>query len=813
MQKILVIIPTYNEQANILELIKRINLLQLDLDILIVDDGTDNTERLVRKKIKKYSNLFLIKRKKKSGRGTAVLEGLKFGLKKDYDFFVEMDADFSHQPEELPGLLKLAKDNTIVIGSRYIKGSKIINWSLKRKIFSKFANLYAGFILGIGIKDYTNGFRVYSRDAIEKLEFEKIKSRGYIVLSEIAYQLFRKGVNFVENKSIFINRKRGNSNFSLKEIKESFVSVLRIKKREKFNPKIIKKHYLIIIIAFIAGSLTCFPQILATKKVENFQGIYKTVNNDEHYYLSRAKDIIDGHTFLANSQLYEYKDSYPVEVWLPEYLLAKPLALLRIDLHTGYLFYDFVLPFILVILTYSIIYLLTGSILASILGTTYLHLNLFVYNFNRNPSPQFNFIFWLLLYLIWLKFIKKSKMIFTLTLGVSFGLLFHIYTYYWTFYVVFFTVFLFLNFILKKEYIKNKLMEFEEYSLPYKKYFLAFSIAFVISIPYFIFMIKGMSLPYYNETLTRIGMIDTHFPTGRKIVMWGIIVLTLIYVSYKKRIIKIEPKSTLLISGILASTISVNQHVITGKNLQFSIHYWMLSVFCFVFAVSYILVLWLPKIKYRYIRVGIVVIFSLFIFYRPIIYIKNVLIGEAVSYTQAEIEQQKYAPVFYWLNQNTEKDQVIFAGEKLNHLIPIYTTNNVFYGGHLYFVPTQEIQERFVLSHYWDEINQEYAIQYKFGIWGAYYQTNYDHNQSKNKIRKLFFFPEKEYIKIPQEKIDEFLNLAHDIQSKDFEQQIKKYRVDYFVWDKKNDLNWQVDKLNFLEQVYEVNDMVVYKVN
>ncbi|MFA4941999.1 MAG: hypothetical protein WC582_05450, partial [Patescibacteria group bacterium] len=178
--------------------------------------------------------------------------------------------------------------------------------------------------------------------------------------------------------------------------------------------KLIKKHYLVIILALVVGSLTCFPQIFAAKKVENFQGIYKTINNDETYYMARAKDVIDGHPFLSNPYLYEYKSGYPVEVWLPEYILAKPLTVFNIDLHKGYIFYDFLLPFILVILTYSILFLLTGSVFASFFGAAFLHLNLFWFQFNRNPSPQFNFIFWLLLYFVWLKFLKKSNLFYTI---------------------------------------------------------------------------------------------------------------------------------------------------------------------------------------------------------------------------------------------------------------------------------------------------------------------------------------------------------------------------------------------------------------
>jgi hypothetical protein len=558
---------------------------------------------------------------------------------------------------------------------------------------------------------------------------------------------------------------------------------------------------LVIILALVAGSLTCFPQIFAAKRVENFQGIYKNINNDETYYMARAKDIIDGHPFLSNPYLYEYKNGYPVEVWLPEYILTKPLAMFNIDLHKGYLFYDFLLPFILVILTYSILFLLTGSVFSSFLGAVFLHLNLFWFHFNRNPSPQFNFIFWLLLYLVWLKFLKKPNLFCTISLGVFFGLLFHVYTYYWTFYLVFFAIFLFLNFVLRKP-------------CPYKKYFLAFGIAFVISIPYFYFLIKGMSLPYYIETVRRIGMIDTHFPSGRKIVMWGCVILLLFYASYKRKVLNIGSRSILLLSGVLAAMISVNQHVITGKNLQFSSHYWMLSAFCFVFAFIYLLTLWLPKIKFRYLKTGVIIVLIIFVFYRPAFAIKAVVGGEAVVYSQTEIEQQRYALLFSWLTENTSLDDVVFADDKISGLIPVYTANNVFSFGmaSLFFMSDKESQTRFILNNYWDEFNEEYAINNKFGIWGAYYQTKYDHEQSKNKIRKLFFLPEKQYIKIPQEKIDEFLELVRNVKSKDFEEQLKKYRVDYLIWDKKNDLNWPVDKVKFLEPIYEVNDMAVYKI-
>jgi len=323
-----------------------------------------------------------------------------------------------------------------------------------------------------------------------------------------------------------------------------------------------------------------------------------------------------------------------------------------------------------------------------------------------------------------------------------------------------------------------------------------------------------MSLPYYAETVRRIGMIDTHFPSGRKIIMWGVIMLALLLISYKNKILKIGSRPILLLSGILASMISVNQHVITGKNLQFSSHYWMLSAFCFIFALTYLLTLWLPKIKYRYVKIGILILLAVYVFYRPCTYMKMAIAGELVSYRQTEIDNQRYATILSWLNKNTSPDEVVFANNKISSLVPSYTGNNVFYFGMagLFLMPDLEFQKRFILNHYWNEIDETFAIDNKFGIWGAYYQTKYDHEQTKNRIRKLFFLPNQEYIKIPQEKIDSFLKLSEEVKAKDFEEQIKKYRVDYFVWDKENDSNWLVENLEFLEPIYEVNNMAVYKI-
>ena len=227
--KTLIIIPSYNESDNIVNLINVLLKENANTDVIVVDDSSDNTAELIKARQVGEPRLHLIKRQGKGGRGTAVLDGFKFALASDYKLIAEMDADFSHNPHEFQSLVNVSGDNTLVIGSRYLKDSKIVGWPIQRTVFSKLAKFYANAVLGIGIHDYTNGYRIYGREALEKLDMSKIKGIGYIVLSEISYQMFKKGVKFVEVPTLFVNRRRGVSNFSLKEIKEAFTSVIRVK--------------------------------------------------------------------------------------------------------------------------------------------------------------------------------------------------------------------------------------------------------------------------------------------------------------------------------------------------------------------------------------------------------------------------------------------------------------------------------------------------------------------------------------------------------------------------------------------------------
>lgn len=224
---ICIIIPTYNEKENIFKLIDNINKLKLRAKIIIVDDSKRKLLSLKRKKNVKY-----IYRGKKLGRGSAVLFGLKNQIKNiSNKVFIEMDADFSHNPNELKRNLKYFRKKKLnfLISSRYLKNSKIINWPFSRHLLSKFSNILARFLLGVPIRDYTNGYRIYDRlSAKHILKNCSPKSGGFIVLSEIALELYKNQFKIGEINTIFVNRIRGDSKASINEIINAFFGILRI---------------------------------------------------------------------------------------------------------------------------------------------------------------------------------------------------------------------------------------------------------------------------------------------------------------------------------------------------------------------------------------------------------------------------------------------------------------------------------------------------------------------------------------------------------------------------------------------------------
>ncbi|UCH77367.1 MAG: polyprenol monophosphomannose synthase [Candidatus Coatesbacteria bacterium] len=235
----LVVIPTYNERENVGSLCETLLARPEHVDVLVVDDNSpDGTAAAAEAVAARYGGrMHILLREGKGGRGGAVLAGFAWGLEREYRYFFEMDADFSHRPEEIPLFREAVGGADVVVGSRYLADSRILNWPWARSFFSRWANRYARFFLRIPITDYTNGYRCYRRQAVAALDVDAIRTSGYIVLSEVAYQLYLRGFRFAEVPTVFVNRRRGESNLSPKEILSALVSVIRLRwRRRRLRP-------------------------------------------------------------------------------------------------------------------------------------------------------------------------------------------------------------------------------------------------------------------------------------------------------------------------------------------------------------------------------------------------------------------------------------------------------------------------------------------------------------------------------------------------------------------------------------------------
>ena len=229
MESSIVVIPTYDEIENIEKLIRIILNLDCKFDILVVDDSSpDKTANKVKELIPIFEKrLFLKVRKRKEGLGKAYIDGLNWALEKKYDFIFQMDADLSHNPENLIEMLfKLKNGSDVIIGSRYIKGTNVVNWPLSRILLSKFASFYVNTITGMPIKDPTSGYVGFRRDVLKSISLEKIKFVGYAFQIELKYKAWIKNYLIEEHSIIFKNRERGFSKMNSSIIWEAIYGVI-----------------------------------------------------------------------------------------------------------------------------------------------------------------------------------------------------------------------------------------------------------------------------------------------------------------------------------------------------------------------------------------------------------------------------------------------------------------------------------------------------------------------------------------------------------------------------------------------------------
>jgi dolichol-phosphate mannosyltransferase len=229
-ERALIVVPTYNERDNVAEVVQRFLAEVPAAHILFVDDNSpDGTGEILDELAAHDPRVHVRHRPGKLGLGTAYLDGFRWGLARGYEYLFEMDADFSHDPKYLPGMLALARDADVVIGSRYVAGGGTENWGTGRKIISKGGSLYARTILGVKIRDVTAGFLCWRRNALETLDLDAIRSNGYSFQIEMKYRALQAGLHLVETPIVFVDRRAGQSKMSRAIFAEALLMVWKLR--------------------------------------------------------------------------------------------------------------------------------------------------------------------------------------------------------------------------------------------------------------------------------------------------------------------------------------------------------------------------------------------------------------------------------------------------------------------------------------------------------------------------------------------------------------------------------------------------------
>jgi dolichol-phosphate mannosyltransferase len=232
--RVVIVVPTYNEADNLALIVGRVRAAQPDIDLLVVDDGSpDGTGRIADELAAADPHVKVVHRTQKAGLGAAYRAGFRVALDAGYDVIGEMDADGSHQPEQLHRLLEAVRHADLVIGSRWIPGGSIVNWPKSREALSRGGNIYVRLLLGIDVHDATAGFRLFRRATLEKIDIDSVHSTGYVFQTDMAYRTLRAGLKVVEVPIEFIERERGDSKMSRDVAVESLKSITKWGLRER----------------------------------------------------------------------------------------------------------------------------------------------------------------------------------------------------------------------------------------------------------------------------------------------------------------------------------------------------------------------------------------------------------------------------------------------------------------------------------------------------------------------------------------------------------------------------------------------------
>lgn len=576
-----------------------------------------------------------------------------------------------------------------------------------------------------------------------------------------------------------------------------------------------KKHWWGVAGAFIIGFLIILPTLLFFNDLgsSNFKGIYPVFNDDEVHYLAMAEDVYDGNLGMGNVFIKEHKNEPFVQPPLAELIFSGAAKVLRISIPALFMINDFILPFIGFISLYSFYFLWT-KLKAAALAFSFIFYLLFLNTFNRPINPQFSFIFFVVgMILIWKLFyeasVKEKGWIgYNIFLGVVIGLLVYIYPYFWTPLAVIYALSILYKFISERNVYKVI------------KYSLAFLAPFLFIIaPYLLNFVRASSSPFFEETLLRQGVLSNHWPACFFNVFLVFLIGFILFL-VKDRI---EKKQLIFASILLLSSIILNwQNVVTGKYLQFSSHYYWVTVF-FTLTVMFIIFnsfyLKLEKhflsLSKKILLIILILVYGSLLFYKQ----RNEIIAGLFPRVDVgkALDMQGAREVLDWLNANTEPESVVFTiGMNDDWLIPVYTKNNLYsygYAGY-YLMSDQEMKERWIRQNiFLDKFDFDYIKENHRGIWLNKFIDQYQNEKVRNKIIGLFTNREvPDPILLPSSYIDDVLIKYNEVKKEDLRTTLKKYQIDYILYDKNKNPELKLDRNVFIKPVFQTNNTIIYKV-
>ena len=536
----------------------------------------------------------------------------------------------------------------------------------------------------------------------------------------------------------------------------------------------LRLHWPALALALLVGLVMVLPALGAKLRSGiSFDHPANIRIDDEYWYFARIREVLDGHPTIGNPYLWEHKSKPPSPVFLGEWILAQPIRLVGGGVVAWGVIYDFFLPAIITLLTYSCLYVITRLRWLAVLGAVFLILGWSPSDFGRAVSPQFNVVFWLSQFLLLERLVRAHEAARPLSRlavlsAVNFGLLFYLYPYYWSFYFVLLAFLGALFWYRRERRMVGALL-------------ITLGGGLVIAAPFFLHTLRAMQLPEYAETLRRISMIDSHFPSGIAIVVPGLALLAVVGALTWKGIVPRTRHLAVLVVGVFAIMLSANQHVLTGRNFEFSSHYAPLALFWFTFLGGFLIsAVWLRLGAMRF-RIGcgialVVIAMAAWNFrdtgawFRP-------LPAEALAASAENLE------LFAWLNEHAEPDAVVFAPLSVSHLMPIYTAANVFFAvpARLSFLPDAEVLDRFLLNHYGERVSREGVLANERAIFGVQFINAAAHARQGNKLRGLLGLRQKPVDPLPDEAVERALERWRELGRTDFRSALERYRVDYLV--------------------------------